>query len=591
MGTVRALKLFSFVRPHTLGLLIVLGFSSVSILLGLATPLFAKLLIDDALFKGDARLLLILVVAMLVVRFLAILAGTFNSFLYTRIAAEILFQMRLHLYRHLLTLSPRFYAQTRMGEILSRINTDMAEVQRMATDVLFNFVLSFLTLIGTGGFLVWLNWRLTLISLVFLPLALLTLKSLRPKVEALARAIRDQNADLAGLLVERLSGVKVIQAFGAERYEVGRFVGKARGVIRTLLRYQVTSSVAGGIPGLLLTASTALTFLYGGHLVITGGMTVGALVAFTAYQARVLGPLQGFLDLYLGLQRAKVSVTRVFELFEVRPEVVEREEALPLEDAPAEIVFKHVSFAYTPGEFILKDLSFAIPPGRTVAIVGPSGSGKSSIVDLLLRFYDPLKGSIEIGGRDLRDLSLASLRRRVALIGQETFLFHATLEENIRYGRWEATREEVVAAAKAAAIHDFIEALPEGYRTVVGERGLKLSGGERQRVAIARAILQDPQVLILDEATSSLDWLSEARVRQALKRLMEGRTTIIVTHRLSSIKDADRILVLHGERIVQAGTHEELLREEGLYRTLWLAEQGDLGSEELLRGAAVGAVG
>ncbi|MBI3988215.1 MAG: ABC transporter ATP-binding protein [candidate division NC10 bacterium] len=582
------LRLLPFVRPRVLGLLVVFGFSLFSILLGLATPLFTKILIDDALLKGNGRLLAILVVAMFATRAMATLAAALNSYLYSKIAAEVLFRMRLSLYQHLLTLSPKFYAQTRIGEILSRINTDMAEVQRIATDVLFNLVLSLLSVIGTGGFLVWLNWRLTLVSVVFLPLALLALGQLRPKVEALARAIRDRNADLASLLVERLSGVKFIQAFGAEGYEVERFVGKSREVIRTLLRYQITSSLAGGIPGLLLTASTAVAFLYGGYLVITGGMTVGALVAFTAYQARAFGPLQGLIDLSLGLQRARVSLLRVFELFDVRPEVVEKKDALPLEDVPGEIVFKKVSFAYQPGDFILKDLSFIIPPGSTVAIVGPSGSGKSSIVDLLMRFYDPLEGSIELRGRNLKDFTLASLRRHVVLIDQETFLFHATIEENIRYGRRDATREEVIAAAKAASIHDFIESLLEGYNTMVGERGMRLSEGEKQRIAIARAILRDPKVLILDEATSSLDWLSEQNVRKALGHLMKGRTTIIVTHRLSSIKDVDHILVLHGERIVQAGSHEELLKEEGLYRTLWLAEQGSGRLGEPLQSAAVG---
>lgn len=582
------LRLLPFVRPHVLGLLVVFCFSLFSVLLGLATPFFTKLLIDDALLKGNGRLLAILVVAMFAVRAMATLAAALNSYLYSQIAAEVLFRMRLSLYRHLLRLSPKFYAQTKMGEILSRINTDMAEVQRIATDVLFNFVLSLLSLIGTGGFLVWLNWRLTLVSSVFLPLALLALSRFRPKVEVLARVIRDQNADLASLLVERLSGVKFIQTFGAEGYEVERFVGKSREVIRTLLRYQVTSSLAGGIPGLLLGASIAVVFLYGGHLVITGGMTVGALVAFTAYQARAFGPLQGLMDLSLGLQRARVSLMRVFELFDVRPEVVEKKEALPLEDVPRDIVFKNVSFGYCPGECILRDVNVGVPAGSTVAIVGPSGSGKSSIVDLLMRLYDPLEGSIELGGRDLKDLTLASLRDHVVLIDQETFLFHATIEENIRYGRWEATREEVVAAAQAASIQDFIQALPEGYNTMVGERGMRLSEGEKQRIAIARAILKNPQVLILDEATSSLDWLSEQNVRQALERLMKGRTTVIVTHRLSSIKHVDHILVLHGERIVQAGSHEELFKKEGLYRTLWLAEQGSARVEEPLQSAAVG---
>ncbi|HWP49225.1 MAG TPA: ABC transporter ATP-binding protein [Candidatus Limnocylindrales bacterium] len=546
--------------------------SILATLFGLGYPLFTKFFIDEVLLKGNTQLLVTLTVGMFVIALLGFLLAGVNRYLYTWISARILFDMRMALYRHLQGLSLRFYTRTKIGEILARINTDLAEIQRITTDVLLSSFTNLLTLMGTLGFLLWLNYRLFLVSSLLLPWVALGLRYFRPRIADKAREIRDRNADLGSFLIETFQGIKLIKAFGAEELEVERFARKHEAYIQAVLDLQKLSIFSGGISGLLLPTTSLLVFLYGGHLVITGSMTLGDLIAFSAYLIRAFGPLQGLLGLYVQLQRARISLQRVFELMTLEPEVKEKEGAISPESIKGEVEFEEVSFEYEPGKPVLQNVSFRVPAGTTVAIVGPSGMGKTTLIDLLLRFYDPQKGSIKIDGIDLRDLKIRFLRDHIGVVGQETFLFHATIEENIRYGKNSASREEVIRAAQAAYIHDFIESLPQKYETIVGERGVRLSGGERQRVAIARAILKSPRILILDEATSSLDWMSEQYVRTMLAGLMRGRTTIIVTHRLSSVQNAHQILVLHEGQIIQQGIHEDLLKVEGLYRQLYEAE-------------------
>jgi len=546
--------------------------SILATLFGLAYPLFAKFFIDEVLLKGNTHLLFLLTVGMFAVALLGFLLGSVNRYLYTWVSARVLFDMRMTLYRHLQKLSLLFYTRTKIGEILSRINTDLAEIQRITTDVLLSSVTHILTLIGTTGFLFWLNYRLFLAGGLLIPFAAMGLRYFRPKIADMAKEIRDRNADLGSFLIETLSGIKLIKAFGAEDLEMARFARKHEEYIQAVLKLQKLSILSGSISGLLLPATSLMVFLYGGHLVITGGMTIGDLVAFSAYLVRVFGPVQGLMGLYIQLQRARISLERVFEFLALEPEVKEKEGALLLESVKGDVEFEDVSFGYEPDKPVLKNVSFRVPEGTTLAIVGPSGMGKTTLIDLLLRFYDPQRGSIKIDGIDLRDLTLRSLRDHIAVVGQETFLFHATVEENIRYGKSDASREEIVQAARAACIHDFIESLPQKYETLVGERGVRLSGGERQRVAIARALLKSPKILILDEATSSLDGMSERQVRDALNTLMKGRTTIIVTHRLSSVQNAHQLLVLQEGQIVQRGTHEDLIKEDGLYQKLYRRE-------------------
>lgn len=567
-------KIVALVKPPWRAIFVILAVSLVSSLIGLAYPLLAKVLIDDVLLGRNQALLAIVALGMVALALLGFSIGTLNRYLYTKLTTRILFEMRLRLYRHLHGFSLRFFSNTRVGEILTRLSGDVAEVQSAGTDTLFQLGMSLFTITATLGILLWLNWQLTLLCLLAAPPALLALRRFQPRVEEGAREIRDKNADIAAVLVETFSAVKVIKSLAAEPFETKRFIDKSEDAIGSILRYQVLTALLAGIPTLLFATAASLIFYFGGRLVFEGTMSIGGLVAFAAYQARLMGPLQGLMGLYMRLQRTKVSLKRILELFEEEgPGLREQGGALDLDGRVGEVRFHRVTFGYDPDEPVLQDVSFTIPEGGFAAIVGPSGAGKTTLSDLLLRFYDPQQGTITLGGRDLRDLKLDSLRRRVVLAGQDTVLFHATIEENIRYAAPEASREQIVAAAKAADIHTFIVSLPEGYETVVGERGEKLSRGQRQRLAIARALLRDPQFLILDEATASLDGLTESSIRKALASLMEGRTTIAITHRLQSVKEADRILVIDGGKVVQAGTHEALMAHEGLYRRLYLEEE------------------
>jgi ATP-binding cassette subfamily B protein len=577
-GLKRLRRVFPFVRPHAAKLSAVFGLTLVSTLLGLAYPLGAKFLIDDILVGKKSHLLLpaALVLAVLVV--LNFASGAVTRYLYTSVSARILMEMRVFLFRHLQSLSPRFYARTRTGEIVSRLNSDVAEIQTVATDSLFSLALSLLTLAGTVGVLLYLNWKLFLLCFALVPFSMRLLVPYRRKIAAQARVVRERNADLSSVLLESLHGMKWIKTAGAEEYEAAKLAGRNRDYIASLLRYQVVSAFAHGLPAAFLSVTTLVLLLYGGYQVIAGGMTLGALVAFAAYQGRVLNPLQNVIGLYLGLQRARVSLDRVFEFLDLEPEVRERPGAVVLDSTAARLEFRHVTFAYQEGLPVVRDVSFVLDPGSRLAIVGPSGAGKSTLVDLLLRFYDPQSGSIHLEGRNLRDLQLQSLRRQVAVVSSEPFLFHASIEENLRYANWDATADQLWAAIRKADLEEFVLSLPQGMTTVVGERGLRLSTGQRQRIAIARAVLRDAPLWVFDEATATLDVLTESRIWQSLEDCLRGRSALIITHRLSSVRGADQILVLHEGEVVQRGTHNDLNQVEGLYRELQRVAQGPAAS-------------
>lgn len=581
-------KIVALVKPRWGAVFLILSLSLVSNLISLAYPLLAKVLIDEVLLGRNGALLGIVALAMVALALLGLSLGALTRYLYTKLTTRVLFEMRLHLYRRLQGFSLRFFSNTRVGEILTRLNGDVAEVQSAGTDTLFQLGTALFTVAATLSILLWLNFTLTLLCLPAAPLALLALRRFQPRIEGGAREIRDKNADIAAVLVETFSAIKVIKSLAAEPFETRRFIDKSEDAMGSILRYQVLTALLAAIPALLFTTAASLVFYYGGRSVIEGRMSIGDLVAFAAYQARLMGPLQGMTGLYMRLQRARASLTRILELFEEGPGLREQAGSLDLDGRTGAIEFRQVTFGYDPGEPVLRDLSFVIPEGSFSAIVGPSGAGKTTLIDLLLRFYDPQRGSITIGGRDLRELKLDSLRRHVVLAGQDTVLFQASIEENIRYAAPDASREAVVAAARAADIHAFVTSLPSGYDTVCGERGETLSRGQRQRLAIARALLRSPQVLILDEATASLDGLSESTVRKALAAVMDGRTTIVITHRLQSVREADLILVIDGGKLIQAGTHEVLVASEGLYRCLYLEEEREAPEARALLGASAG---
>ena len=552
-------RILTYILPYWRRLTLVLALSLVSTLLGLAQPYITKLLIDEALLRKNMQALATVAGLMVVVTVMGFAMNIASSYRYVAVSAAVLFDMRLAVYRHLQRLSPRFYTRTKLGEIVSRLNNDISEVQRVAADTLLAAISNVIFLVGSVAIMLMLNWRLFLLSIVLIPVSIITLKHYRARLSNNVQQMRERSADIGSFLIETLMGMRLVVSSNTQEAEVGRFRRKNQSFVDALLSMQLVSFFAGALPGTVLTLSTALVFLYGGKLVIDGAMTIGALVAFMAYHMRLLAPVQNLMGLYTSVTTARVSLNRVFEILDTPIDVNEATAAVAIENVKGDIEFENVSLKYDRETVVLDAVSFKLPAGSLCAIAGPSGVGKSTVADLLLRFYDPQAGSVRLDGVDLRELRLADLRREVVMVEQTAFLFNATVAENIRYGRPDATREEIIRAAQAASIDGFIQSLPEGYETQVGERGEALSTGERQRIALARALLRDPAVLVLDEPTASVDPITEQTIAAALRSATKGRTTVVISHRLSLIELADWVVVIDNGKVVETGTPAELL--------------------------------
>jgi ATP-binding cassette subfamily B protein len=565
-------RALGYAFPYWKKLGLVLGVSMLGTLLGLAQPYFLKILIDDAFLAGDYDLLVRISVLLFLVSIVSVVLNSVSGYRYIQVSTQALFDMRHEVFRHLQSLSPRFYASVPMGDVLSRLNNDVSEVQRIASDTFLSFLTNLVFLGGTIVILLHLEPRLFLVSVALVVPAVWISHHFRGRVTDKNRDVRERSADIGSFLVEAFLGMRQTVASRQEDREASRFREKNDRFVRALLDRQITNYLASGIPGVLLSISTLAVFLLGGYWVLDGRFSMGSFVAFTAYQARLLSPVQGLLGLYLGIQAAKVSLERVFALLDERPEVTESPEPVDLPMASGRLVLRSVTLDHRRGGEVLSNVSFEAEPARVTAIVGPSGVGKSTIADLVLRRLDPDEGQVLLDGVDLRKLKLSDLRRHVAVVEQETFLWNASIEENVRYGRPEASSHEVERAARLAGIHDFILSLPQGYLTRVGERGLQLSAGQRQRVAIARALLQDAAVLILDEATSALDGETERSLAQALEPLFRTRTILVLSHRFALVARADRVLVLDRGRVVQEGTVETLSSQEGTFQRLFRPE-------------------
>jgi ATP-binding cassette subfamily B protein len=570
-------RIFAYISPYWRKLALVLALSLVSTLLGLAQPYITKLLIDEALLRKNLQALTTVAALMVVVTVLGFALNIISSYRYVAVSASVLFDMRLAVYKHLQKLSPRFYTRTKLGEIVSRLNNDISEVKRVAADTLLAAISNFIFLVGSVTIMVLLNWKLFLLSILLIPVSVLALKHYRQKLTDKVRGMRERSADIGSFLIESLMGMRLVVTSNTQESEVARFREKNRSFVDALLSMQLVSYFAGALPGTVLTLSTALVFLYGGKLVIDDVMTVGALVAFMAYHMRLLAPVQNLMGLYTSIATARVSLNRVFEILDTPVEVNEAPGALALHHVRGDIEFRDVTLKYDRETVVLDSVSFEIPAGSLCAVAGPSGVGKSTIADLLLRFYDPQAGTIRLDGKDLREVRLGDLRREVVLVEQTAFLFNATIAENIRYGRPEATLEEIIRAAKAASIDAFIRSLPEGYDTQVGERGQALSAGERQRVALARALLRDPAVLVLDEPTASVDPITEQMIAAELAYVMRGRTTVVISHRLSLIEHADWVIVIDNGKVIETGRPDELLTKGSALASLFSYSQPPKG--------------
>ena len=583
-----------FVRPYAKWLVLVLALSLASTALSLYIPYLSKDLVDTALLGQDGGALTRIVALFAGITVVSFGLNVVAGMRYTRTSADILFDMRLALYRHLQRLSPRFYARTPIGDIMSRINNDIGEIQRVVSESLLSWLGNIAYLLGTVGILLWLDARLFLVSLAILPPCLWALVRYRRRLESVTAELRERSAGIGSFLIETILGLKLTVASNAQRREQKRFRRKNDAFIRTLMSMRLLTYLAGGLPGLILAGGVAVIFLYGGQRVIAEAITMGTFVAFMAYQMRLLGPIQGLMGLYASLATARVSLGRVHVILDTpvdvrdpeRPVHVEglREEGqvearepgapVPAERLGGEMRLEGVSFSFGRGDPVLDGVDLVVGEGEVLAVVGASGSGKSTIVDLLSRQLDPDAGRILLGGRDLRALRLADVRAAVVPVEQEPFLFNTTIAENIRYGRPGASGAEVAAAARAVGLDAFLTTLPDGLETLVGEQGRELSAGQRQRVAVARAFLADPAVLVLDEPTSSLDPASERALMEGYQAVMRGRTTILVSHRLALARRADRVVVLERGRIVEEGTAAELPGRRGAFARLFRGEGG-----------------
>lgn len=539
-GYKRALR---FIAPYWPRLVLILLAGVAATAFGLVQPYISKLLIDDALLKRDLHMLIIVSALMVGVTVVGFALNILSSYQYVRVSAMVLFDMRLALYRHLQTLSPRFWAQRKLGDVVSRINNDIAEVQRVSADSLLSVLSNVVFLAGSASIMATMSLRLFALSAAVIPVSLWALKHYQRRLADRVRTVRERSSDIGSFLLETLLGIRLVVSSHAEAREADRFRERNRSFVDALMRMQLTAFLSGAVPGTVLTLSTAAIFLYGGKLVIDGALTTGSLVALMAYHLRLLAPVQNLMSLYTNLVSGGVSLTRVWELFDTHAEIVERPNLKRLTEVRGEVEFDHVSFRHAADD-VLVDLSFRVPAGTICAILGPSGAGKSTVADLLVRFYDPDAGSIRIDGRDLRDFALADLRRVVCLVDQSPYLFHASVRDNIAYARPGASDDDIFAAARDAAIHDRILALPEGYETILAERGQTLSAGERQRISLARALLANPKVLVLDEPTSALDEANERAIAATLLNIASGRTVILITHRASLAKIAQHTVTL-----------------------------------------------
>ncbi len=535
-----------YLTPYRKVIALSLFLSVLSTTLGMIQPYFSKILIDRVLMGGQGRLLFILLDVMIGLLIIGFAVRVGNSYLYTRYSARLLFAMRENMFQHLHHIPLKFFTRRKIGDLYSRIGSDMADLQAFLTDLVPHFLFNFLTCLITAAILLALNWRMALMSFAILPAGLFVIRRIRPRILHLSKSVAETNADVAQLLFESLGNTHLVRAFGARKAENRRLSEKHDGLLAFLLGYQVMGAVSGAVPTLFVIFNTLVVFGYGGLLVLDGKMTVGGLVAFSIYQGRVFSPLQGLLDGFLSMQKSRVAFARIREILDIPAEPAHDEAVFPTADEALSggIRFSSVSFAYEPGEPVLEAATFTIPEGRITALVGPSGAGKTTICHLCMRILTPDAGQVLLGGRDLQQIAARQLRSTVCMVSQDIFLFHTSILENIRFGNPDADAAAVARAASAACIDDFIRSLPAGYDTPVGDRGAVLSGGQKQRICIARAILMDPKILILDEATAFLDAAVEDRLKETVRRLMKGRTIIIVSHRERSLVDADHIIAL-----------------------------------------------
>lgn len=589
-------RLIGFVRPHSGPILLAIGAAAVYAVLDAAT-FFLLIPFVDALFvsggaplavsengaqrlldatvytwvdlTGDPLVAIGRIIVLILIVFLIKNVFAFGRvYLLARAEQGVNRDLRDAVYDHLLDLDLGFFGRTRTGQIVSRLTTEIEQFRMLVTREISRLVMAVFEFLGALAFMLLISWKLTLAAFVVIPVAMGIWGPLVSVLRRRDRRVLHLGGEVNAHVVETLAGVRLVKSSSAEERERARFHGLTGDYFRHFMRAEIARSMAAPMTEMLAAAGTAVILWYGARLVVGAEVTGPQFVAFLGLSLKLYAPVKNVAKFPAVAQPGLVAAERVFEFLDARAEITDRPDAAPIRGFEREIVYDRVTFAYRGDDPVLHDVSFTVPRGTVLALVGPSGAGKSTVVDLLSRFFDVTAGSVSIDGHDVRDVRIADLRALMGIVSQETVLFHDSVSANIAYGRPGATSEQVEAAARAANAHDFIEGMPNGYDTVVGERGVELSGGQRQRIAIARAILRDPPILIFDEATSSLDTESERLIQDAIERLLEGRTVFVVAHRLSTVQRADQILVLERGRIVERGDHRTLLAQSGRYKRL-----------------------
>jgi len=563
------LRLLRYLRPYIPQTAMAIACMLLATSASLYVPWIVRDVIDGVLVNKDIRLLNAITAGILLV---FALRGFFvygQNYLMSYVSQKVVIDLRESLFRHFQRLSISYFDRSRTGKVLSYMTNDVGALQGALAQNVIELSTESITLVGSLVAMFYLHWQLALLTLITVPLVAQAMNLFGKKLRKASGTMQQRAAEITSVLQEMIVSVRLIRLFVREDYETERFIRENDNNFTAQMKAAQLSATLTPVIEFLAAIAVTVIIWYGGREVISGNLTSGSLIAFLVYAVNISNPVKRLGNVYGNIQRAVAAADRVFEVLDTMPEIADAPNASELPPVTGRVEFDAVTFEYRDGEPALRNLSITVPPGQVLAIVGPSGAGKSTVANLLPRFYDPQSGVIRIDGLDIRDVTIRSLREQIAMVPQDTILFSASIYENILYGKLEASKEDVVDAAKAANAHDFILQLPDGYDTQIGERGCQLSGGQRQRIAIARAILKDPRILILDEATSALDAESERLVQDALDKLMVGRTTFVIAHRLSTIQRADKILVLEKGRMIECGSHADLLDSGGLYCKLY----------------------